>query len=163
MNGRLPALQAWWRQREPRERWMLGVMAAAVAAFVLWYGVLLPLRATRDAAQARHERATLALLQADLQLAQLRTLDQRDVPVPADAAALKAAVLDTARTAGLSVSRERDDGATGFGIEADAATPQQLFAWLDALRLQHGLAPSMLSAAKSEGRLRVQAGFDATR
>ncbi|WP_394004704.1 type II secretion system protein GspM [Luteimonas sp. WGS1318] len=157
-----PRVSRWWQQREPRERWMLGLMTAAIAAFVLWYGLLTPLRKAADAAQARHEHATLALLQAELQLAQLRDLDRRDIAPPVDAAALKAAVLASADRAGLAVSREREHGG-GFGIEADAATSQQLFAWLDDLRLQRGLAPSTLSVARSEGRLRVQAGFDIVR
>lgn len=151
----------WWQQRQPRERWMLGLMTAAIVAFVLWYGLLVPLHKAADAAQQRHERATLALLQAELQLAQLRALDQRDIAPPADAAALKAAVLASAQQAGLAVSREREYGVGGFGIESDAATSPQLFGWLDALRLRHGLAPSTLSVARSEGQLRVQAGFDA--
>ena len=156
-------VQRWWQQRAPRERWMLGVMTTAIAAFVLWYGVMLPARQAVDTAQQRHERATLALLQAEVQLAQLRTLDQRDIAPPVDAAALKAAVLASAQTAGLAVSRERAHGDDGFGIESDAATPPQLFGWLDDLRLRHGLAPATLSVARSEGQLRVQAGFDVAR
>ncbi len=159
MDARAQRVRHWWRQREPRERWMLGVMVAAVAAFVLWYGVMVPLHAAADAAHQRHARAALALVEAELQRTQLQALDQRDVAPPADAAALKRAVLALASTAGLAVSRERDEGADGFGIEADAATPHQLFAWLDALRQQHGLAPSALSVARSAGELRVQARF----
>ena len=101
-------VQRWWQQRAPRERWMLGLMTAAIAAFVLWYGVMLPVRQAADAAQLRHGRATLALLQAELQLAQLRTLDQRDIAPPVDAAALKAAVLASAQTAGLVHGSEQD-------------------------------------------------------
>ncbi|MDR7194389.1 type II secretion system protein GspM [Luteimonas terrae] len=160
MDAYLQRARFWWHQREPRERWMLGLMAAAIAAFVLWYGLMVPLRKAADAAQLRHERATLALLQTELQLAQLRALDQRDIAPPVDAAALKAAVLASAQQAGLAVSREREHGVGGFGIESDAATSQQLFGWLDALRLRHGLAPATLSVARSEGQLRVQAGFD---
>lgn len=156
-------IRTWWQQREPRERWMLGAMVAAVAAFVLWYGVLVPLRAAADAAHGRHDRATLVLLEAELQLAQLQALDQRDITPPGDAATLKAAVLASAGRAGLAVSREREDGTGGFGLEADAATPRQLFAWLDDLRLRYGLAPATLSVARTADQLRVQAIFDAPR
>ncbi|MCD7098951.1 type II secretion system protein GspM [Stenotrophomonas sp. MMGLT7] len=159
MKARIEQFRLWWQRREPRERLMLGAMCAAIAAFVLWYALFVPLRMARDSAQARHERATLALLQTELELAQLRQLQQRRPPQPADAAALKRAVLDSAGKAALAVSRERDSDPAGFGIEADAASPRQLFAWLDALRNDHGLAPSSLSAARSEGGLRVQAGF----
>ena len=60
MDARAQRVRHWWRQREPRERWMLGVMVAAVAAFVLWYGVMVPLHTAADAAHQRHARAALA-------------------------------------------------------------------------------------------------------
>ncbi|NYZ63902.1 type II secretion system protein GspM [Luteimonas deserti] len=162
MTAAVLRLQSWWRQREPRERRMLGLMVLALAAFVLWYAVLVPLRQARASAQVRYERAALALVQTELQLAQLRTLDQRELAPPEDAAALKQTVMAAAQATGLAVSRERerDQDSGGFGIEVDAASPQQLFAWLDALRQAHGLAPSTLSVAKREGMLRVQAEFD---
>lgn len=154
-------LQQWWRERESREQWMLTTMLAAITAFALWYGAFTPLRHWRDASLGRHERAAIDLAQVQLELARLQPLRQGP-QAPADAASLKQAVLDAASASGLAISRQREEEA-GFGIEADAATPAQLFTWLDTLRQQHGLAPSRLSVAKSEGRLRLQAGFDGAR
>lgn len=152
-------MRQWWNARAVRERWMLGAMAAMLAAFVLWYGLYAPLRQAAETARLRHERAAAELARVRAEAAATTALRERSPARPADAAALRAAVLEAAGQAGLAVARERDDGDGGFGIETDAATPAQLFAFLDRLRLRHGLAPTMLSAAKSEGRLRVQAEF----
>lgn len=152
--------RSWWQQREPRERAMLALMCAAIAAFVLWYGVFLPLRHARDTAQARHARAAADLAQVQAELAEVADLRERLPAPPADAQALRQAVLASAERAGLEVGRGREDGPDGFGIESEAATPVQLFAWLDDLRLHHGLAPAVLSVARNQDGLRVQARFE---
>lgn len=156
-RGTFARMHPWWDARTSRERWMLGAMAAMLAAFAYWYGLHLPLRGAAEAARLRHDRAAAELARVRSEAAGIAALEERMPARPGDAAALRAAVLAAAAKAGLAVSRERDDG--GFGIEADAASPGQLFAFLDALRQDHGLAPATLSAAKSEGRLRVQAQF----
>ena len=47
--------------------------------------------------------------------------------------------------------------------EAESARRAREEGWLDDLRLRHGVAPATLSVARSEGQLRVQAGFDVAR
>ncbi len=47
----------WWQSRSERERLMLGVMIALMAAVFVWLAVLRPLAAARVAAEARHEAA----------------------------------------------------------------------------------------------------------
>lgn len=152
-------LLPWWQQRAPRERAMLTLMCAAVVAFALWYGAFVPLRLARDAEQARHARAATELAQVTAELAGVAELEERLPSPAAGAEALEQAVLDSAKQAGLEIGRGREDGAGGFEIESDAASPAQLFAWLDELRQRHGLAPATLSVARNQDRLRVQASF----
>lgn len=160
ISGVSSGLHAWWRQREPRERAMLAMMCAAIAAFVLWYVAFVPLRHARDAAQARHVRAAADLAQVQAELAGMAELRERLPAPPADAAALAGAVLASAEQARLEIAHGREDDAGGFGIESEAATPAQLFTWLDELRQRHGLAPTTLSVARNQDRLRVQARFE---
>ena len=155
----LSGVRAWWGQRAPREQAMLAVMCMAIAAFVAWYGVWTPLQRIRDAAQARHAAAAAELAQVKAELTAMAALQGRLPPRPGDAAALKQAVLDSAGKVGLAISRKRANGTGGVDVECDAVTTQALFAWLDALRVNHALAPTSLSVAKSEDRLRVQASF----
>lgn len=151
-------LPAWWRQRAPRERAMLVLMAAAIAAFVSWYGAFVPLRDARDAAQARHARAVADLARVRAELGQLSDLQER-LPAQPAPEALEQAVRESAAQAGFPLGQAPDSGDGHFRIRSEAATPAQLFAWLDALRMQHGLAPISLSVARNQERLRVEASF----
>ncbi|WP_101925368.1 MULTISPECIES: type II secretion system protein GspM [Luteimonas] len=159
VDARVARIAAWWRERQPRERAMLGVMAVLVAAFVYVYGLLLPLRQARDTAQLRQQDAATALADARANAASLATLDSTMPVPPADAATLRTAVLDGAARAGLGITREStgDDGS--LVIEVETATAGQLLGFLDALRQRYGLAPTTLSAAATDGQLRVQAAF----
>lgn len=157
--GRFEHVLGWWRQREPRERVMVSVMVVAIAAFVAWYGAVAPLKRARDAAKAEHAAAAADWTRVQSELAHLIDLQGRMPAPPTDAASMRKAVMQAATLAELAISRERIADTQGFEVESDAATPQQLFIWLDALRLRHGVAPSTLSVAKAAGRLRVQATF----
>ena len=147
-----------WHKCDRRERVLLAVMTVMIAAFVFWYGLYVPLRHVRDAAQAQRLLAAAGLDAAHAQAATLQALPPA-TPASTDPAALRKAVLDSARQAGFGITRQRDNDQGDLEIEADAAAPGQLFAWLDQLRAQHGLAPDTLSAARSGRQLRVQAAF----
>ena len=62
MIGLVDRGMGWWQERALRERRMLAVMFIALAAFIAWYGISVPLRGLRDDARARHERAASELL-----------------------------------------------------------------------------------------------------
>jgi general secretion pathway protein M len=72
--SRMPALDAaltrfgaWWHSRAPRERVLLGTLAALLAAVVLIYGVIKPLQAAR--AQALADIRTYETLSARIRAA----------------------------------------------------------------------------------------------
>jgi len=158
MNATRVRLRGWWQARDRRERVLLAAAATMIAAFVLWYGIYMPLQKLQDRAQAR-----LQLARAQLDAVRVEIDALKAAPVapaaPANDTELRKAVLDGARRAGFGITRERNNEQGDLEIEADSATPAQLFAWLDQLRLQHGRAPDSLSAARSGNQLRVQASF----
>lgn len=160
LSPRLAPLQDRWRQFAPRERAMLALMGVAIAAFVLWYGLYAPLRQAHADARARHVAAAATLAQVRAGLAHLAQLQDQLPAPPSSAEALKQALQASAAGAGLRLDQLREDGSGGLELESGAATPAQLFGWLDALRREHGLAPATLSVARNRQRLRVQARFE---
>ena len=131
-------MQAWWRSRNRRERLMLGVMVSSLAAFALWYGVLWPLRAARDAAQRRYDAAVATLAEARSMAAQVQGL-REGFSAPPQASELPRAVLENAAAAGIVISRQRTDTEGRFTIDIDAVAAPALFAWLDGLHRGSGV------------------------
>lgn len=147
----------WWRARAPRERVLLALMVVALALFVGWYGLVAPLLSWRDAAAGRRADAALALARVEADLAEIAALRQARTPNRDPESML----LDSAREAGVAVSRHRrdDSGARVLGI--DAVDAPALFAWLDVLRSEHGVGPQRLLLEKADGRLRAELVFPA--
>lgn len=149
----------WWRARDGRERRMLAVMCAALAAFAWWYALLAPVQRLREAARSDYLHAVgeVQAMASDLErIAVLRGSGRR----PVDAEALPRIVLSSAAGAGLAISRQRGQaGQLEIGI--DSAEAAQVFGWLDALREQHGIAPERLEIERRNGGVRVQARFSA--
>lgn len=151
-------LTGWWQAREPRERWMVAVMLAAVAVFVSWYGIIAPLRQARDDARARHAAAVAAAREVEQALAHVEASAARLPPAPAGDA-FATTVVDSAGAAGVAVSRQ-DEGSDGVLVIAiDAVDAPTLFGWIDALRREHGIAPLALQVDKRGGRLRAELRF----
>jgi general secretion pathway protein M len=151
----------WWQARDGRERRMLAVMCAALAAFAWWYGLVAPMQRMREAARSDYLQTVreVQAMAADLErIAALRGSGRR----PPTAETLPRIVLSSATGAGLAISRQRgqDDG---FEIGIDSAETAQVFGWLDALRQQHGIAPEMLEIERRNGAVRVEARFRAPR
>lgn len=160
MSGALDRLRHWWRGHQPRERALLAVMAAMLAAFVWWYGLLGPLRALGDAAAAHYEHAASDLQAVEAALAAL----PRDVPaggVAPSGHALQRWLLDSAGEAGLAPSRHRLTADGGVVVGFDRVPSAALFAWLGRLADASAMAPSSLRVERSDGQLRAEVGFGA--
>ncbi|TDK28687.1 type II secretion system protein M [Luteimonas aestuarii] len=157
MNG-LHALQTWWQARDVRERRLLWLILAALAAFAWWYGMLTPLRQVRETAHASHQRAadTFAVVQAAA--ARLAT-QPGDATAPTTREAVSAAVVDAARATGVAITRDRDGEPGTWLVDIDAVDHAPLVAWLEQMRRQHGLAPDALHVTTGNGQLRVHARF----
>lgn len=127
MNGRLEAARLWWLSRTTRERALLMVMTAALAAVIGWYGVAAPMISASHAAEARAERAAM-------QLSSLRGLAPRaNRPAASSAAAPQAVVEAAASKVGLPIARHRQDANGRFTIWITAIDSKILLPWTAAL------------------------------
>lgn len=143
----------WWQTRAPRERLMLGVMCAAVAAFVAWYALYTPLRHWRAQAQARYAAAAQLVLDASAQASASR---RTAAPGTAE---LSEIIASSAREAGVGITAQQRNAAGGVDVQIDAVSAASLFGWLERLRQAHDLAPTQLSIVRDQGQLRVRCGF----
>lgn len=147
-----------WHARQPRERVMLAAMAVAIAAFLYWYGGVVPLRQLAGSAQAHYDREASSLVAVRGNLAAIRAA-RESVPEPPAGDGYPAAILATGHAAGVSVSRQRVHGDGGLAVGIDAVDAPTLFAWLDVLRVTHGIAPDTLDAGRRDGRLHAEVSF----
>lgn len=138
----MSGLRDLWTARSPRERLMLGVLAAVLGGVVLWLA-LEGLSGWRDAAEARAERAALdhAEVLAGAALAG-RAREQ------ASAEGLEALVRRTAGANGF----EPDLGAPGpdgaVTVSLDTAASPAVFVWLAQLEAQ-GVRVTAFTALKN--------------
>lgn len=147
-----------WRARQPRERTMLVVMALAIGAFAYWYGGVVPLRHLADGARDAHDRAARRLAVVRGNLAAIRAARDARPQVP-QGPAYAAAILASAQAKGVSPSRQRPREDGGLAVGIDAVDAPALFAWLDALRSTHGIAPDTLEVGRRGGRLHAEVAF----
>ncbi|RRT96820.1 type II secretion system protein GspM [Stenotrophomonas sp. 278] len=151
-------LRTWWSQRDRREQQLLAVMTVMVAAFALWFGLYRPLDRMSNLAAGQRTQAAAQLYATRTAATSLRDLRERHAR-PGTVDELRALVLESAVSSGLTLSREHHDPQSGVDIEVESAQPAQLFAWLDTLRYSHGLAPDELSVVRNNTGVRVQARF----
>jgi general secretion pathway protein M len=151
-------LVEWWHGRAPREQWMLTLMCTAIAVFIVWYGVLAPLLTARDRAAERHASAIQDRAGIEHILARVAAASQ-DRPAPPPADRFHALVADSAGAAGIGIDRQEPSPDGGVEVGIDAVPANALFAWLDTLRLEHGIAPEAVDIERREGRLRARLRF----
>ncbi len=143
----LQGMPVWWQGRAPRERIMVSVMVVAIAAFIGWYALLVPLRHWRSSAQARYDQAAEALLVA------------RASHAGTVAAIPLARIAQSARDATITITRQQRSPTGTLAVQIDTVTSPVLFAWLEQLRQRHGLTPSALEITRHDGQLQVRCTF----
>jgi type II secretory pathway component PulM len=139
----------WWSSRQPRERWMLAAMFLMVGAFVLWYGLLLPLDRLRLASQRDYDQAA----------AQLQAI-QQDLRRPQGTAARQGSVEhieSSAAAAGLALERDAQANGT-LSFHLGGARAEDLFDWLNTLGGE-GVAPLELHLTRSIDGLEARVVF----
>ncbi len=146
-----------WDERSPRERWMLGVMFALLAAVVLWLGVVRPLdlaqRSAREALSEATDRNAAIRAKAKL----LKSLP-RGATAASSGTPLDQFVGQSAGEAGLTLERAQAQGADRMDIAIASVRPVALFTWLAGLEAQ-GVRVETMSARPSPtaGSISVQA------
>lgn len=152
------ALLNWWNERSPREQRMLAVMIAVLVAVVAWLGVVRPIGLARDAAEARHARAVVALGKVRELGGRFDALRAR--PQPAIDEPLVVFLGRSASEAGLPVERLEAEGSDRAVLTIMAVRPPAVFGWIQRVEVRHGLIVERLSATRNlDTTIAVQATF----
>ncbi len=148
----------WWTTRSRREQIMLGVMAALLLGFLLWFGVATPLRTAAQDASAHLTRALGDEAVVDSAVAEIARLGEA-APPPPSAGPLDRLVADTAAEAGLRVIRI--EAVADGGVQAVVSGPStQVLPWIARLQSEHAIAARHLTLLKGDvGQLDVDATF----
>ncbi|MCR5874062.1 type II secretion system protein M [Phenylobacterium sp. J426] len=156
MNGRM---EAWWTGRTARERMLVAVMGAAIAAFALWFGAYRPVALAKAAAERRFDAALEEQAAVRSAAARIRRL-QAQAAAPPGAAPAAEAVNASAAAAGLTLQRIEPDETGGVQVAIGGVSSVKLFGWLAALQRDYGVTPRHLTVIKDEaGGLSADATF----
>lgn len=153
----IETLRTLWSERSPRERVMLGVMFALIAAVLLWYGVIGGIRSGLASARANHDAAIATAAAVD---ARIKALNRTEtVKPPALAAPAPEVVRQSAGDAGIELTRADPTGADGISISAPKAAPAALLDWLVRLEAQGIFAESLNIRANGDGTVTIDAAL----
>ena len=128
-----PSSRAWWRQRSPRERALLGAMAVAALVYLVAVVVFQPMLAARAEARDRIARA-------DAGLARLASLGDEPARMAAPTAdrPVNAVVTETATEFGLTIRRIEPEG-DGVRMTIEDADFADIVRWIDEVETRQGL------------------------
>jgi general secretion pathway protein M len=129
-------IHAYWAERSEREQRLLGIMTALLAAVILWFAIIAPLKSARLDAQARLDQAILVSGQISARADALRRATRATVPPLGSS--LGVAVGSSATQAGFTPTRMDPQGDDRLMIAIASAKSPALFAWLDGLE-QRGI------------------------
>jgi general secretion pathway protein M len=136
-------ISPWWAQRTSRERWLIGMMLALLAALLFWLVLVRPLAAARATAQADAGAAAARLAQGQALAAAIK----------ARPAANPAAVIDVLNRrladAGLQPARLEAQGPGQASLEIAAINGRLLIGWATALEQNDGLVIEQLEATRN--------------
>ncbi len=151
----MDTLNRLWRDRSPREQWLLGIMFALLGTVIFWFALVLPIDSALTAARERLDRAALDAGQVAARVQTLETA--RRSPPPALGAPLAVVVAGSAQEAGFTLDRTDAQGDDRVAIAIPAAKGPVLFTWLSALDRRGIFAESINLRPGSDGSLAVDA------
>lgn len=153
------SLRHWWNGRAPRERLLLAIMLALLAAVAGWLGVLRPLEsglrgAMRANAEAAERYADVAR-KVDWLKGGQDSAARAPSSLPVDQI-----VGQSAGEAGFTLDRVQAQGRDRVDITIAIARPTALLGWIAALEGQ-GIAvdKALLSPSGATGTVSAQLGF----
>jgi len=153
------SLRHWWNGRAPRERLLLAIMLALLAAVAGWLGVLRPLEsglrgAMRANAEAAERYADVAR-KVDWLKGGQDSAARAPSSLPVDQI-----VGQSAGEAGFTLDRVQAQGRDRVDITIAIARPTALLGWIAALEGQ-GIAvdKALLSPSGATGMVSAQLGF----
>lgn len=137
----------WWRDRSPRERIMLAVMAALLAMVTLWLAVVRPLGEASDRAAARHATAIAALGDVRSMTGAIRAAEARRRP--GSDTPLIERVRASASAAGLTLDSLESNGAGEASLRITAIKPVALLRWIADLESRDGITATLLATNRN--------------
>jgi len=148
-------MRGWWEGLQPRERRMLAIGAAVVAAMLGWALLWYPLSHARADLTARvaHQRDDLTWMRQALgEVGSLRAQGARS-RADRQGKSLLALADVSARGAGLTGALKRVEpaGSDSVRVNLEIADFDALMSWLDALARDYGVQVTDFSADKVEG------------
>lgn len=155
-------MSAWWEGLSLREKGLIGAAGLLLGVLVLWYGVMSPSLAAREAARIDHQTASAELSRVEQLTAAVRARSPAQAAIAVSTAtalgseAFKTEVTREAQSAGLSIARLQgaDDGR--FSMVFEQADPRQLFYLLSIVETQLGGRVERLSMDQAgNGRVRA--------
>lgn len=155
-------MSAWWEGLSLREKGLIGAAGALVAILVIWYGLLAPSLAAREAAALERQTAAAELSRIEQLSASVRAQSPAQAAIAVSTAtalgseAFKTEVTREAQAAGLTIARLQgaDDGR--FSMVFEQADPRQLFYLLSLVETQLGGRVERLSMDQAgNGRVRA--------
>jgi len=148
-------MTAWFRNLQPRERWILIAGIVVALGVVLWAGVLRPLHAQSTTLQAAVESKQRLLV--DLGRIGATSAVRAPGAQPADQT-LVVVVDSTAQAHGLRIARSRPSGPSGVEVTLQAVPFDVLVAWLMTLHGTYAVdvESAQLSTARQQGLVNGQ-------
>lgn len=151
------SLLIWWQGRTPRERILLLLLGAIVAAVLLWLAVLRPLGEARENAAQRRRIAEASLPSIRSDAAEVEALQKQRRTLPRSTSPMQA-VSSSAAAAGFAL-RTIEEQPGGVRVVIDAARPQALFGWIAGLERQGILAASLTATPNGDRSLAADLTF----
>lgn len=149
-------MKAWFFGLQPRERWILGIGAAAGVAIVVWWLVLQPVMAEAELLRTSVETKQRLLVEvAEVELRQPGGVVSNREGVDQT---LVVIVSNTAATYGLGEPRTRQNGPSGIDVTLQGVAFDSLAAWLVALHDGYGIdvETASFSSAREPGLVNGQ-------
>lgn len=139
-------LYGWWCARTVREKRLLAVMLALLAAVLFWLAVVRPVLDWRGQAAADRAEAEIELARVQTELRLVRP-NAAARPV-IDSEGFESLVLRTAEGAGLHISTGMEPGG-GLAFRIPDASSAGLFGWMSALERDYGITVVSLGVVEN--------------
>ncbi len=147
-------LRDWWTGRTPRQRILLMVLAALVAAMIAWLGIWRPVNSFLDTARTAQGEALDRLSRTQAMVAEAKRVGKGEAGAALDVGAV---INQSAIEAGFTLAKNEQRQPGAFAIAISAAKSRALFIWLGGLERQGIVAQSATIRANGDGTV----SFDA--
>ena len=150
----IATVQTWFAWLTGRERALVSIAGALVAAIVLVFGIVLPLGSAHDAAHVRHRAAVEA---SSRLLAQLATLEAPSTARATLAGPVSQVLAASADSAGFVLQSNQAQGSEAATIAVPTARPAAALAWLDSLAAQGLVLDTLTITPAADGTVSLNA------